>query len=214
MVVSVWVLRAAESDKVGGNEFRPLVDELVEGMLPGSVVVAPTPNAMTDCTGGTLTAVAGSGSISYSGGTVSQGTVCTLSVDVSSSAAGSIDNVSGDLTSSLGNSGSATDTLIVEGPPAFTKAFAPAAVAIDEVSTLTFTIDNSASRLEAENLDLTDVLPTGVVSADPPNASSIFSRIKAVTSVSKNCRKYTPRTATRKRECVRSRRVSRLLSCD
>ncbi|GJM10544.1 MAG: hypothetical protein DHS20C11_28200 [Lysobacteraceae bacterium] len=141
--------------------------------LPGSVVVAATPNAMTDCTGGTITAVAGSGSISYSGGTVSQGTACTLSVDVSSSAAGSFDNVSGDLTSSLGNSGNATDTLIVEGPPAFAKAFAPAAVAIDEVSTLTFTIDNSGSAtLPANSLDFTDNLPGVVVVATTPNAST------------------------------------------
>lgn len=137
--------------------------------LPGTVVVASTPNASTTCTGGTLTAVAGASVISYNGGTVPAGAICTVDVDVSSASAGSFDNVSGDLTSSLGNSGNATANLQVEAVPMFAKAFSPDTVLVDEISTLTFTIDNSAMALSADNLDFTDNLPGSVVVAAAPN---------------------------------------------
>jgi len=81
--------------------------------LPAGVTVAGTPNASTTCTGGTLTAVAGTGVVSYTGGTVTAGASCTVSVDVTSSTPGTHTNVTGDLTSSLGNSGAATDDLEV-----------------------------------------------------------------------------------------------------
>ena len=85
--------------------------------LPAGVVVANPANASTTCSGGTLTAVAGSGVISYSGGSVSAGATCTISVDVASNTAGAHVNVTGDLTSNWGNSGSASDTLNVDPAP-------------------------------------------------------------------------------------------------
>ena len=84
--------------------------------LPAGTEVASTPNASTTCTGGTVTAVAGTGVISYSGGSVSAGSACTTLVDVTGTSAGSHLNTSGDLTSSLGNSGPASDTLTVVAP--------------------------------------------------------------------------------------------------
>ncbi len=84
--------------------------------LPAAVVVATPPSSVTTCTGGTLTAVAGSGVISYTGGTVAAGASCTVTVDVTSSTPGSHLNTSGDLTSSAGNSGPASDTLTVALP--------------------------------------------------------------------------------------------------
>ena len=94
--------------------------------LPSGVVVATPPNAATTCTGGTLTAAAGATSISYSVGTVAASSTCTVTVDVTSSTAGTYTNTSGDLTSSSGNSGGATDTLSVVGDViAFLKSFIP-----------------------------------------------------------------------------------------
>lgn len=81
--------------------------------LPAGVTLAATPNAATSCTGGTLTATAGSGSVSYSGGSVAAGASCTVAADVTSTTTGAHVNTSGALTSSLGNSGTATDTLNV-----------------------------------------------------------------------------------------------------
>ncbi len=81
--------------------------------LPAGVVVATPSNASTTCTGGTITALSGSGTISYSGGSVAAGAMCTIDVDVTSIATGAHVNVTGDLTSTSGNSGTATDTLTV-----------------------------------------------------------------------------------------------------
>ncbi len=81
--------------------------------LPAGVVVNTPPNASTTCTGGVLTAVAGAGVITYTGGSVAALSTCTVQVDVTSAVAAVYVNVSGDLTSSSGNSGPASDTLTV-----------------------------------------------------------------------------------------------------
>ena len=54
--------------------------------------------------------------------------------------------------------------------PGFSKAFAPADIGVGAVSTLTFTIDNTASTLDDNLLDFTDSLPSGVQVATSPNA--------------------------------------------
>jgi len=87
------------------------------GNLPAGIPVAATPNATTTCTGGTLTAAAGTGVISYTGGTVAAGVSCTVQADVSAGTIGMFANTSGDLTSSSGNSGTASDTLTVNPLP-------------------------------------------------------------------------------------------------
>ena len=84
--------------------------------LPAGLTVATTPNASTTCTGGTLTATGGAGSITYTGGSVTTGTSCTVSADVTPSSAGSLANTSGALTSSVGNSGTASATLTATQP--------------------------------------------------------------------------------------------------
>jgi len=137
--------------------------------LPSGMEVANPANASTTCTGGTITAVPGSSVVTYSGGTVAASTSCSVSVDIVATAAGSLVNTTGELTSSAGSSGTATDTLEVDGPPLFSKSFAPTTVALDEPSTLTFTIDNSASAFDATGLDFTDNLPSGMEVADPAN---------------------------------------------
>ncbi|MFZ1699275.1 MAG: choice-of-anchor D domain-containing protein, partial [Pyrinomonadaceae bacterium] len=81
--------------------------------LPAGVVVAPVPNASTTCAAGTIGATAGSGVISFMNGRVPASALCTVQVNVVSSTAGAHVNTTGDLTSRLGNSGTATDTLTV-----------------------------------------------------------------------------------------------------
>jgi hypothetical protein len=92
-----------------------------------------------------------------------------VTVDVLAVASGVHVNTSGDLTSSVGNSGPAMATLTVDPPPLFTKAFSPAVVALDAVTTLTFTIDNTANALDATGLAFMDNLPAGMEVADPAN---------------------------------------------
>ena len=84
--------------------------------FPAGMTVATTPNASTTCTGGTVTAVGGSGTLTYSGGTVAAGSVCTVDVDVTASSAGALANTTGSLTSSQGDSGTASATLTVSLP--------------------------------------------------------------------------------------------------
>lgn len=78
-----------------------------------NLIVHSSPNASTTCTGGTLTAVTGSSSISYTGGSVAAGASCTVQLLVSSEQAGTYNETTGDLTSSKGNSGTASGTLTV-----------------------------------------------------------------------------------------------------
>jgi len=140
--------------------------------LPAGVTVATPNNASTTCTGGTLTAVPDTGVITFTGGSVAAGVSCQIDVDVTSSAGGTYDNTTGPLTSASGNSGTASDTLTVEPPPTFAKAFSPSTIHLNDPTTLIFTIDNSASSLDATGLDFTDVLPIGMSVADPSNAAT------------------------------------------
>ncbi|AKS43237.1 beta strand repeat-containing protein [Wenzhouxiangella marina] len=140
--------------------------------LPAGMVVATPANASTTCLGGSITAAAGSSSISYTGGSVDLGTVCSVSVDVVVQEPGNYLNTSGDLTSSLGNSGPATDTLVVDSVPLdFSKSFAPVGTDVGVPATLSFTIDNP-NAAQALSLAFTDVMPAGLVVANPANATN------------------------------------------
>mgnify|MGYP001170189784 CR=1 FL=1 len=81
--------------------------------FPAGMAVANPPNAFTTCTGGTLTAIAGTSTITYESGTVTPAAFCTISVDVIASSAGNLLNTSEEITSEYGNSGTASDTLTV-----------------------------------------------------------------------------------------------------
>ena len=140
--------------------------------LPVGVVISTPANAGTTCTGGNITSVSGASTITYASGSVNMGSSCTISVDVTSNMAGSFVNTTGNLTSSLGNSGMASDTLLVNPPPLFSKIFNPDVIIQNGVSTLSFTIDNSNSTVNATGLDFTDNLPVAITIATPSNATT------------------------------------------
>ena len=139
--------------------------------LPAGMVVATPANIANTC-GGTVTANAGSGAISLSGGTATAGNSCSVSADVTATGPGSYVNVSGDLTSDLGNSGTASDSLNATVAPTFSKSFSPAAMAAGGVSTLSFVISNTSNPVAATTLDFTDNLPAGMLVATPANSSN------------------------------------------
>ena len=99
-------------DNTGSSEAATGLD--FTNVLPAGLAIATPANASTTCTGGTLTAIAGSGSVSYTGGSISAGSSCTVQADVVGNVAGTQVNTSGALTSSAGNSGTSSDTLSVE----------------------------------------------------------------------------------------------------
>mgnify|MGYP001818682170 FL=1 len=139
--------------------------------LPTGVLVA-SPAVVSNSCGGTLSATAGSGVISLAGGAVAAAASCSITVDVTGTEAGSHLNTTGDLTSSLGNSGTASDTLTVNPQSGFTKEFGPDTINIGQDSTLSFVINNSGSSVDATALAFTDNLPAGVLVAAPAVAAN------------------------------------------
>lgn len=139
--------------------------------LPAGLTVATTPNVSTTCTGGTITAVAGSSTISYTGGSVSATSTCTLSVDITANTAATFTNVSGDLTSSSGNSGTANDTVQAKAA-SFSKSFGTSNPQPGGSTSLSFTVTNSSASDILNGLaftdDLNSVLSGLVVSSTLP----------------------------------------------
>ena len=143
----------------------------VDNMPAGTFIATPA-NASSNCNG-TLTAPDGGTTITLTDGSVSGSSSCVITVDVTSSTAGVHANISGDLTSSAGNSGPAAANLTVSTSlPGFSKNFSPNSVGLDGRSTLTFTIDNSANDNPVSTLSFTDNLPDGMEIANPAGAST------------------------------------------
>ncbi len=90
---------------------------------PANLTNAAAPAASSDC-GGTVTAAAGGTSLSFSGGSLSGKKVCTVSVAVTSSVAGSYINSTGTVTTTGAGSGAAaTATLTVTSASAAPSGF-------------------------------------------------------------------------------------------
>jgi uncharacterized repeat protein (TIGR01451 family) len=135
----------------------------------GTLVVAAVPSVSNTC-GGTVTATAGTGVISLSGATVTHASgSCTLSVNVTGTAAGAASNTTGAVTSTEGGTGttSNTATISIEAPPSIAKVFNPSTIALNATTSLTFTITNPAANVDAlTGVAFTDTLPTGLTVAN------------------------------------------------
>jgi len=88
---------------------------------PGSMVVAPTPNATTSgCGAPTFAPAPGSGSIAFSGGSLAAGGSCTVTVDVTAPAVGTYNNTSGNVSALINaqtvNGNTASASLTVDPP--------------------------------------------------------------------------------------------------
>jgi len=149
-----------------------VTDLRFEDILPTGIEIASPMNLSTDCNG-TVSATAGENTISLTDGSIAASSPCGISVDVTSFLPGPYTNMSGDLLSSAGNSGSATADLTVSTDlPGFSKSFDPELITVGGRSTLTFTIDNTANDAERVSLKFSDSLPLGVVVADSANAAT------------------------------------------
>ena len=137
--------------------------------LPAAMTIADPAVATSTCNGA-LDAPAGADAVTLSNGALGAGGTCSISLNVTSASPGTHTNVSGSLTSDLGNHGTATaDLSVATDRPGFFKSFSPASVLFGGRSTMTLTIDNSANAAAATNMAFTDNLPTGMVVAGPPN---------------------------------------------
>ena len=146
--------------------------------LPANLFVAAIPNTSTTCTSrtagsATITAAGGGTTIALSDAILAPNAVCSVVVEVTSSTPGTITVPAETLNTSSGSSNSSPVDLIVSGGlPTFSKSFSPSTVFPSEVSTLTYTIDNTANASVIGNLDFTDTLPAGIRVAATPDASS------------------------------------------
>ncbi|MCG8463780.1 MAG: choice-of-anchor D domain-containing protein, partial [Xanthomonadales bacterium] len=149
----------------------PALDLAFANVLPVGMTIASAPDVLTDCINAVVTAPAGGSTVTLSNGRLGgNGTSCFLALNVTSSTIGTAMNITGDLTSSLGNSGTATDDLdVLANRPGFTKSFSPGTVTQGQRSTLTFTLDNTLNAGNAMSLAFVDDLPFGMEVADPPN---------------------------------------------
>ena len=135
--------------------------------LPGGLVVT-TPNGLIGtCGGGTITATAGAGTISLTGATLPASASCTFSVNVTGTAAGAQNNVTGNVSSTNGGTGNkAAASVTVVGPPTIAKNFGAASIPLNGATTLSFTITNSEA-VALTGVAFSDSLPAGLVVSTP-----------------------------------------------
>jgi len=140
--------------------------------LPSGLVVS-TPNGLTGtCGGGTITATAGSSTVSLSGAAIAAGGTCTFSVNVTGTTSGAKNNSVTVSSTNGGTGNTATATLSVASPPAITKAFGAATIPVGGSTSLTFTINNpNSAGFSLTGVGFTDTLPAGLVVSTPPGKS-------------------------------------------
>lgn len=131
--------------------------------LPSGLVVAATPSTSTSC-GGSLTATAGAGSMSFSGGSIAASGVCTLSVNVVASVPGVYRNIipAGGMTSAEGVSTSPAQADLNVAAIQVEKTFATSPVAVSTNSLMTITLINPTTTA-ITGVAFTDTFPSGLV---------------------------------------------------
>jgi uncharacterized repeat protein (TIGR01451 family) len=160
----------------------PLTAMTATDNLPGGMTVASNPNSSTTCSGATVSSTASQ--VRVTGGSLpaaaagSAAQSCVAEIDVVAAAEGAYPNViaAGDVSGTVGG-GSASNpapssaTLQVRNPVGITKAFAPAQTSPGTPSTATITLTNG-NAVPLTAVRLADALPSNVVVAQTPNAST------------------------------------------
>src|SRR5689334_10917028 len=185
-------------------------DNLI-GIQPGLVIANPM--GLINTCGGSVTAVAGSTTLSLNGGTVPPQTgstpgSCTVTINVTSAAVGNLINTipAGELSASGGggtitNSSPASATLHVGGvqPPSIRKSFSSSTIWAGEISRLSIVISNNDPNTTLTQASLTDNLPANVFLANPVSptlsgcgASASLTGTSGGTSVTLNNGTITP----------------------
>ncbi len=146
------------------------IDANFTDTLPTGMVVAATPG-LTNACGGTATATAGSGTISFTNAALPVGT-CNITVKVSSATDNTYTNSATIDSTIAGNGNTPSATLTVIDPPAIAKAFGAASIPVNGTTSLTFTLSSDNTNLTLNGVAFTDSLPSGMVVATPNNLSN------------------------------------------
>jgi len=138
---------------------------------PTGLINAAVPNVSTTC-GGSVTATAGANMIFLTGGNMAASGTCTVSVDVTSNAAGIYDNTSGGVSSNesgSAGSGSNSASLTVIGPPQASKSFSPPSTRVNLDTQLIITISNPNTTTALTGVSFTDTYPANLLNTTVPN---------------------------------------------
>ena len=119
----------------------PLSDVNFTDNLPAGVVVAGTPNVSNAC-GGTVTAVAGSGTISLAGGYLDESANCIVSVDVTAATAGTYNNTSDPVGTNTENTAFANGTDTASATLNVSNAPTPQTIVVDPTNDQGWLFDN------------------------------------------------------------------------
>ncbi len=150
----------------------PLTDLAFTNVLPSGVTIADPPVVEASFKrDALLSAPAGGSTISLSDGFMGDGATATISLLVTAATPGTYMNLTGDLTSSAGNHGTATAELTVDtARPGISLSVSPSPVAFGGRATLTFVIDNTANSGAIFSPSFLLRLPLGVSVARPSRA--------------------------------------------
>ncbi|HWH42909.1 MAG TPA: hypothetical protein VNU21_23880, partial [Usitatibacter sp.] len=149
---------------------------------PSRLDNASSGGATTTCTGGTVTAVAETGTLTLTGGTIPANGSCTVTANVYSSTAGTYINTLAAGAVTTTNAGSsttpATAQLVVTSAPTIAKSFSTNVTT--GITTMTLTITNTAASGGVSALAFTDNFPTGLtVAATPAVANTCGGTVSA-----------------------------------
>ncbi|HXZ29411.1 MAG TPA: hypothetical protein VEG08_15555, partial [Terriglobales bacterium] len=147
------------------------IDNGFTDTLPANLVVATSPTVVNNC-GGSVTAVAGSGTISFANASFPANTTCTVQVNVESAVDATYNNSVTLVSAAAGNSNTSTASLTVLNPPTIAKAFGAATLPLNGTTSLTFTVSNTNVNTTLSGIAFTDSLPAGLVVATPSGLSS------------------------------------------
>ncbi|WP_332745704.1 DUF7933 domain-containing protein [Hydrogenophaga sp.] len=160
---------------IANGSATALTNLAVTDNMPSGMVVAVVPNASTTCAGGIVTAVAQTGVVELAGGTLPGNASCTVSVDVTSSFVGTLNNTlpAGAVSNTQGatNASPFTANLASLAGLGVEKSFLPTTVGIGESAQLTIRVRNSLPQ-PLTNISAVDNLPAGLQVAVPANTST------------------------------------------
>ncbi|HWR36802.1 MAG TPA: hypothetical protein VN622_13110 [Clostridia bacterium] len=139
--------------------------------LPAGLVIANPSGLAGSCTGSTINAIPGTNSVTFAGGTLATAASCTLSLNVTGVTSGVHANMTGIVTSIESGPGATSNAALIAvlAPPQIANAFGAATVQLNSNVSLSFAITNPNTTTALTGVAFTDVLPSGLVVANPNN---------------------------------------------
>ena len=134
--------------------------------LPSGMVVAATPGLSNTC-GGTPSATAAGGVVSLSGGSLTSGGSCTVSLNVEGTAAGVLSNSVQVTSTNAGTGNTSTVGITVVAPPTILQSGATS-IPLHGSTSLTFEVENNNNSTQSlSGVGFTDTLPSDLIVSTP-----------------------------------------------